>query len=417
MTVIAPVLAQHLDDAVSLRSVRGVLVRAPHVKLKDLARADERLVAHLDGLQIAGDAAVALSRATLDVPGVGQLFVACVLAIERRDATQIDYLLSLLDAVPDAPRALASAFGWVAAPLLRGLTGPLLASPSPAARWLGLVACAQHRVDPGTALVQALQDPNPRLRACALRAAGELGRIDLLPACLAHIADAVPAVALCAARSAVLLGDRAEALRCVQTLALKPGPHQRQALAIALFTSDNTTARKLVKQLAAQGADTRTLIFAAGWSSDVQVMPWLFKQMESKLHARVAGEAFSFITGIDLAWNHLHGDAPDDEPTGPNGDPDDHDVALDEDEDLRWPDLQKLTAWWQQNQAQFAAGTRYVVGASPTPEHCATVLQKNTQRQRFAAAFYMSLLQPGSVMFNCAAPSSRQARLLAKVVS
>lgn len=140
------VVSQHLDDAVSLRSTRSVLVRAPHVKLKDLARADERLAAHLDGLSIAGEHGAALSHAALDTPGIGQMFVSCIVAIERHDAAQLSQLLSLLERVPVAARALSSAFGRMSATQLRGVTAQVLASDSPQIRCVGLVACAQHRV-------------------------------------------------------------------------------------------------------------------------------------------------------------------------------------------------------------------------------------------------------------------------------
>jgi uncharacterized protein (TIGR02270 family) len=414
---IPTIVFQHVEDATALRSVRAVLVRAPHVKLLHLGRTDERLAAHFDGLSINSDYGAGLSQAALDVPGVGQLFVAAVLAIERRDTAQIERLLSLLDVVPDAARALSSAFGWVSPALLRGLTAPLLASESPTARWLGLAACAQHRVDPGAALSAALEQPHAGLRIRALRAAGELGRVDLLPACLGHLQDDQPSLSLPAAWTAVLLGDRGDAVITLRTLALKPGPTQLEALALALFTADAGTARSLVKQLAAQGAPLRTLIKAAGWAGDAQVVPWLFKHMEDDTHARLAGEAFSFITGVDLAWLDLERKPPETVPGGPNDDPNDDNVALDEDESLPWPDLAKLTVWWQKNSGQFPSGTRLFAGAPPTTNHCFKVLKEHTQRRRMAAALYMSLLKPGSVLFNCAAPTRRQERLLAQMES
>ena len=413
--VIPIVVSQHLDDAAALRSVRAVLVRASHVKLRQLARADERLAAHLDGLSISGDYGARLSQAALEVPGVGQLFVAAVLAIERRDTEQIDRLLSLVDVVPNAARALSSAFGWVSASQLRGLTAPLLASGSPTARLLGLGACAQHRVDPGAALGAALEQTHSGLRMRALRAAGELGRIDLLPACLNQVQDNAPALASTAAWSAALLGDRANAVNTLRALALKPGLAQLEALALALFTADADSARTLVKQLAAQGAPLRTLIKAAGWAGDTQVVPWLFKHMEDDLHARLAGEAFSFITGVDLASLDLERQPSETVQGGPNDDPNDENVAFDEDESLPWPDLPKLSAWWSRNAGQFPAGTRLFAGATPTTNHCFNVLKEHTQRRRMAAALYMSLLKPGSVLFNCAAPARRQERLLAQI--
>lgn len=206
---------------------------------------------------------------------MGQVFVSAVLAIEQRDMPQIERLLSLLDSVPDAARALPSAFGWVAPASLRGLTLQLLAAPYPSARWLGLAACALHRVDPGPPLAQALAQPHEALAARALRAAGELGRVDLLPACLARLQDAAPALAWAATRASLMLGDRSTAVEALRSLAMAQGPAQLEALALALFTSDSEGARALVKQLTTQGASLRTLIKAAGWSGDSQVVPWL----------------------------------------------------------------------------------------------------------------------------------------------
>lgn len=409
------VVLQHLEDAAHLRSVRALLLRAPHVRLRDIERADERLSAHLDGLSISGDAGSKLSRCALEVPGVGQIFVSAVLAIEQRDMPQIERLLSLLDAVPDVERALTSALGWIAPASLRGLTPQLLAAPSPPARWLGLAACAAHRVDPGAALAQAMAQPHGGLAARALRAAGELGRVDLLPACLDRLQDGTPALAWSAMRSSLMLGDRGAAVQALRATATLPGPAQLHALALALFTSDSEGARALLKQLADQGAPLRTLIKAAGWSGDSQVVPWLFKHMESTANARLAGEAFSFITGLDLAWLHLDRDAPEGVDTGPTDDPNDDNVALDDDESLPWPDVEKIDAWWRVNGSHLPPGTRNFAGKPPSPAHCIAVLKSGLQRQRIAAAEYLCLLVPGRPLFNVAAPAWRQRRLLALI--
>ena len=53
-------------------------------------------------------------------------------------------------------------------------------------------------------------------------------------------------------------------------------------------------------------------------------------------------------------------------------------------------------------------------GELPTPAHCLQVLATGYQRQRLAAAEHLSLLTPGTPLFNVAAPAWRQQRLLAK---
>ena len=119
--IISVDVLQHVEDAASLRSVRSVLIRAPYVKLLQLGRLDERIAAHLDGVSVAGQAGAEIVQATLEQPGVGQLFVAATAAIKRRDSAQLSQLLALIGVVDDADRALASAVGYVSADALRGL--------------------------------------------------------------------------------------------------------------------------------------------------------------------------------------------------------------------------------------------------------------------------------------------------------
>jgi uncharacterized protein (TIGR02270 family) len=411
------VLLQHLADAAALRAQRGVAVAAPHVELRRLARLDERLYAHLDGLAVAGDAGWRLAQEALETPGVGQIFTLAVLAIERHDRAQLDRLLSLVGVVPDAERALASAVGWVSGSSLRGLTAPLLASPKPLERWIGIVACALHRVDPGPALAAAIHDGDARLAERALRAAGELGRVDLLDDGLARIGDDAAALRRAALASAVLLGDRRRALPALTELAVGRDPAAPDALLrLALLAAEPAAARDLVRQLIARGAPCRTAIRATGWAGDLRAVPWLIQQMDDKVTARVAGEAFSLLTGADLALLDLERkpptEAPTEAPGAPTDRPDDDRVALDEDESLPWPDSARVQAWWAQQAGRSPGAPRVFMGAEPGEAHCRQVLCTGGQRQRAAAALWLTLMKPGTPLFNTAAPAPRQQRLL-----
>jgi hypothetical protein len=52
--IIKHIVEQHAEEAAFLWLLRDAAVGAPHYDLKDLARLDERVEAHLDGLRIAG---------------------------------------------------------------------------------------------------------------------------------------------------------------------------------------------------------------------------------------------------------------------------------------------------------------------------------------------------------------------------
>jgi uncharacterized protein (TIGR02270 family) len=135
---IEPVIRQHAEDAVVLHNVRMAQVRAPHIKLHHLGRLDERLAAHLDGLAVAGESGSRLCDMALENPGASELFVATVLALENGDATRLERLLALAEALPETQGGLSSAFGWVSAGVLQGTVRGLLSSPTPFHRWVGL---------------------------------------------------------------------------------------------------------------------------------------------------------------------------------------------------------------------------------------------------------------------------------------
>ena len=64
---------------------------------------------------------------------------------------------------------------------------------------------------------------------------------------------------------------------------------------------------------------TRQAISGYGACGDPSAIPWLMEQMHVPELARPAGEAFSMITGVDLAYDDLEGEWPEGFEAGPNG--------------------------------------------------------------------------------------------------
>ncbi|MGC3987184.1 MAG: TIGR02270 family protein [Pseudorhodoferax sp.] len=404
---IPAIVQQHADDALHLRQLRSVLVRAPQARLLQLGRLDERLAAHLDGLAVAGAEGLARAQAALEEAGCGAVFTAFAAALQAGDAAMQQRVLALAPTVPEVRRGIVSALGWTSAPLLREPVRALLAAALPWQRALGLDACRLHRVDPGPALAQALREADPVLRLAALRAAAALGRVELLPLVLAAL-DSAP-LAEAAAHAACLLGDRGRALRALEQAAFATPAACDLLRPLAVQALPPAQARALLRQL--MPAAPREAVRAIGWLGDARLLPWLIERMDEPALARVAGEAFCTITGADLAALELERPAPADFAAGPSDDPDDEDVALDDDENLPWPDPPRVQRWWQAQAGAFAA-TRCFVGAAPTPEHLGRVLRTGSQRQRALAAQQLVLLQPGQAAFDVAAPAWRQRRLL-----
>ncbi len=407
------VVGIHAQEAASLHDTRTALATAPHVNLYNLRRADGRLAAHLDGLAVAGDQAWPSCEAALETPSAGALFVAAVRAIDEKHEERLDRLFVLAEADPEARRGLTAAFGWLERSHLRGVVAGLIKSNDPLKRTIAIGACAMHRVDPGAALAKWFGDPSPLVRARALRAAGEIGRQDLLTTCAAAIAEEDPDCQFWATWSAVLLGDRNRALQALTATGQIPRPHRGgRAFRLALQATSGSVAEASLRELAREPGTLRWVIQGSGIVGNPVFVPWLIGHMSSQEAARMAGEAFTLITGADLDALQLWRPQPEDFESGPSEDPNDQNVEMDPDEGLMWPDQQKVQAWWAANGSRFQKGMRYFMGAPVTREHCIDVLKNGYQRQRILAAHQLCLLEPGTPLFNTSEPAWRQQTLL-----
>jgi uncharacterized protein (TIGR02270 family) len=170
-----------------------------------------------------------------------------------------------------------------------------------------------------------------------------------------------------------------------------------------------------LQSLAKQAGEVRWLSEGCGIVGDPTYVSWLIGQMKNAATSRLAGEAFSLITGADLDRLQLFRPQPDDFEGGPTENPEDENVEMDPDEGLMWPDPERVQAWWDANKLRFQPGQRYFMGAPVTREHCIDVLKHGYQRQRILAAHYLCLLNPGTPLFNTSAPAWRQQKLLAQM--
>lgn len=409
------VVSQHVADAAAVWIMRERLLRAPHVRVRQMLRLDERLAAHLDGVRVAGDSGRALANTSLEGGGVGEMFVAVVGSLAASQPADLERELALAEHLPAIRPGVTSAFGWTSSSALTGTVSALLNHPQPFRRWVALAACGMHRVEPNLVAARRLDDPDPHVRARAWRTAGELGKHHLVSSASASMADEDPGCRFWAGWSAVLLGDRRSALSRMSDLAAAPGPCRRRAFQLALQAMSLPAAHVWLRGLAGAAQDERWLIHGAGLAGDPAYLPWLISRCADTKVARLAGQSFSFIAGTDLAALELDTRQPENFESGPNDDPNDPNVEMDEDDGLPWPDPVKLQAWWHANSNRFQPGMRYFMGQPLNRDHCLRVLKEGFQRQRIAAALYLSLLNPGTPLFEWRAPARRQQRLLAQM--
>ncbi len=411
MTVIPTIIEQHAEEAAFLWLQRDAAVREPHYNLKDLTKLDDRGEANIDGLRIAGDAGWEICKQALELEEPGEIFAASVLAFEGGDAQRIETVVAVGAASEETWRGLVSAFGWLPQEQVNILLPGLLKSEKSEYRRLGIVASAIHRQDIGPALATYIPDADPWVRSRSLKAAGELGRTDLLGMVLDYFDDEYEKCRFYAAWSAALLGDNAGIDR-LKSIVEAQSVYDQRACELAVRKMDHAHAVQWLNELGRHSSSIRLAINGFGALGDPQAIPRLIEMMQAPELARRAGEAFSMITGVDIAYEDLETDAPGDFQAGPTENPEEEDVEMDPDEDLPWPDPELIGAWWHDNQKSFQSGKRYLAGHAISSEYCMHVLINGFQRQRMAAAMELTLLHPGRPLFEVRAPGYRQQRLL-----
>lgn len=401
------VLQQHVDETAFLWLLRNIAIADPHYSLSDLSHLDSRVAAHLDGLRIAGDSAWKLCSEALQSQEAGELFAASVLALEGINGEMLAEVLEVVSESPDAARGFVSALGWVDGAHSDKWIPSLLGANSPSHVRAVIAGLAIRREDMASEIENALRTSDVSTTARALRAIGETKHRAALPGLRERLQSEDQSCRFWSGWSAVLLGDKAVAeslksyVNCNSSFAYR-------AIQLIPRVLDLANSQQWLRGLAQDDLTRRHALKGCGVTGDPTYIPTLISQMSVPEQARVAGEAFSMITGVDLAYDDLDMDQPEDFEAGPTEDPEDENVALDPDEDLPWPDQALIQKWWDDHGRDYQVGRRYLCGQPISQENCRRVLKEGFQRQRIAAALELALMNPDEPLFEWRAPGFRQ---------
>lgn len=407
------VVAQHAEDAAFLWFSRDGAVRAPHYYLKDLARLDERVEANIDGLRVAGSVGWNLASEALKQEGPGELFAAAVLAFESKETKRLDTLFDAVGKKPSLARPAISAFGWMRFENAKPLLDELVRSHRPDLRRVAIGGYAVHRANPGDPLRDAITDADADLRIRAVQAAAELGRTELAYTIARHISVADPQSSFWAAWSVARLGLRGYDVKDVlRRTAESNAPYADSALQMLLRCLRLSDANEWISNILKDPRHQRLGAQGIGVVGDPARVCELVGYMQIEALSRVAGEAFSLITGVDLKYLDLDRPKPEKFEAGPTDNPEDADVAMDQDEDLPWPDPDLVRKWWDKHEPEFRPGSRYLRGKPIEPNNLMDALKNGYQRQRTAAALELALLQPSEPLFEVRALGRRQQEAL-----
>ena len=395
MNAYREIYEQYVDDASFLWVLRSIAVEQPHYNAADIYELEQRIEAQLDGLMTAVEDAWELCLQALELDGPGEVFTATVIAFRSHDVAKIQKAIEAGLSNDKVAKGLISAMGWLPGKLVHPWIEKFFTSKDLNHKYLALAACSVRRENPGEYLTRILQrddcKQNKRLYGRALRLIGEIRRQDLMP----HLSEAINSeqddIRYWSNWSAILLGNRA-AVTNLEPYVFKTGRHQMHAINIAFMVLPMDQARSWISKLAADKGQNRTVIKATGILGDPQAVNWLIEKMREPAEARLAAEAFTLITGIDLEQNKLAAEMPAGIAQHPNDDIEDEDVTLDEDENLPCPNPELVASAWMNQGQNFIAGQRYFMGKPITVDWLKNKRSTGLQRQRHLADLELSLI-------------------------
>lgn len=391
------VYEQYVDVASFVWLLRSLALNRPHYTMQDIQVLERRLEAQLDGIMTSiGDGWRACENA-VEMGEPGEIFTAAVIAIRSHDINHIRLAVEKGLANETAINGLISAMGWLPDYLANPWIEKFLNGKDLDHKFLGIAACSVRRQNPGDLLAVLLKRSdclqNVRLHARALRLIGELRRHDLMPAITAGASSDNVVLKFWSTWSAVLLGSK-HAIDHLKPYIFMDGPYHNRAIQLAFRALPMEQARSWIAEMAKNNVPGRSIILATGILGDPHAINWLITKMQEPKYARIAGEAFSKITGADLEQLQATKPPPEARVGDPNDDANDTNIALDDDEYLPWPEPSKVAMLWQRHGQHFIVGRRYFCGRPLALEVLKDRLNNGFQRQRHAAALELALMDP-----------------------
>ena len=377
---------------------------------------EERLLGAIDGVRAGGDAVIEpLLVPALDAEDPYRAIAAAhALAVDGNEGG-LKILLGAMRAAEGAKLAgFRRAIELSRSEVLLGAieraipeTGPELA----ALLW-GIRAFRQR--DPGPDIAHAILSAHPGMRAAALTALRHIPDSRALGRAQREVEQDFGSSDLgvrgAAIETGLILGISAAWSRCLELVA-KPGPGMTGAmLLVAMLGNERDQERVLVA--VGNKAVRAHALFAAGFAGTRAAIEVCLAAMAEEPVAKLAGEAFCAITGLDLERERLVA-APPDEPAEPipfEEEDLDADLVPKAEDLLPSPDVPGVLRWWSKHSGRFAAGKRYVGGQPVDLVVLQNALLHGPLRRRHAIALELAVRTAGRYQVEARAFSAEQRR-------
>ncbi len=403
------IFSQYINEAAFLWLLRSIAINEPHNDNLDIIMLDKRIDEQVNGLMSSMDIGWQACLDALELEEPGEIFVAMIIAMRSHDSVKIRQVVDKGFNSDNTLSGLISAMAWLPSDITKPWIERFINGKDFRHKYLGIASCSVCRIDPGSALVSILKREDCiqdiRLYCRAIRLVGELRRQDCMPLIEVALHNSNEQIQFWVSWSMVLLG-KSKSVDHLKSYLFKANNFQNRALQLVFRVLNIDDARNWISDLSKDENKIRTVIKCLGVLGDPHAINWLILKMKEPLYAKLAAESFYCITGIDLTKANLSMPMPDDYPIIPNDDLDDQFVGMDEDENLPYPNVEKIALTWQKYGNKFVIGKRYFMGSLITTENLNKTLNSGMQRYRHAAALELALSDNAQPLMNTKSRSS-----------
>ncbi len=352
---------------------------------------EDRLQGSLDGVRLAGHAAHDILAPALDADDPFRTIAAAHVL-----ATSVDHsgLALLTSAFAGASAERLPFFRRATELAPEDLTASAIEKvvPSDAARAALLLDVSSFQGRGRTDLVHEMAaNPEPVVQAAVLRALRHLP-LDFDPGLVTfQLGSPAGAVVEAAVETGLVLGLPAAWTRC-RELASAPGSGRGRALLLLALLGHDLDQRRVVQALAEEPT-RKDALFALGFAGTRAAAEACLDVMKEEESGKLAGEAFTAITGLDLATSGMIAAEPPapDEPTPFEEDDLDADLVPKPEDLLPRPEVDRIAAWWGKNRNRFDPDRRYLRGTQASLGALRDGLERGPTRRRHATALELAV--------------------------
>jgi len=366
--------------------------------LSEMVELELRIQAQLDGLLSYKEDGWQACLTALQFDEPGEIFTAAYFAFASGDSQKIQLAVEAGCNKQENFSAMLSALAWLPFASIQNWLGKLMQSTLPEHLCLGLCACALHRANCGEHLTKILAggylDSSPEYLSLTLRAISLMQNDNAQYDLSKYHAHSEEGVVFSSLYTSLKQGD-GNAMSLIRNYVFSDTKINDisvtdKAIQVVFRVLPAEEAKKWIQDLGKEPDSLRTVIKSIAILGDPTVLPWLLKLMAQDETARLAGNAFSLITGLDLELEKMVKRVTD-------SDEMDENTLEEPDSDFPWPDAAKISAWYALNSGHFLYGNRYLAGKLISEEQCTAVLSHGKQSHRIAAYHELSIMGSNSV--------------------